>query len=90
MFCIPVVPGVPSLTTYRSDEVATTTFGCGKKMEPGNGFMTGFVATFVKVWVVLVKPARASSTANRSRPRKTGDSRIGCGEASKKGGNGIF
>ena len=84
MSCVPAVLGVPFLTTYRSGEVSATTFVCGKKMELGNGFTTGFVATFVKVWVVFVKPVRASSTANRSRSRKKGDSRIRCRNASKR------
>jgi len=91
MSCVPAVLDVSSRMTYRSGEVSITTFDCGKKkMGLGNGFMTGFAATFVKVWVVLVKPVRASSTANRSKPRKKGGFEDKMRGSKEKGENGIF
>ena len=75
-FCAPAAPGECCPTTCRPGASSSTTSAPGVATELGNGPTTPCTPRCDKLRAAKPVPARRSSTANRSRPRKKGAQRV--------------
>ena len=79
-FCAPAAPGECCPTTCRPGASSSTTSAPGVATELGNGPTTPCTPRCDKLRAAKPVPARRSSTASRSRPRKKGAQRDDAGK----------